>query len=407
MNINEFIMAMMQNKAYETTSIMHSIFVINLPVTEEQYLKYPDYRVYVFNDKYMTNINGAPVEITSKNKVDQPLVREGDIMNTVNILNIPDGTSLPVGRLLKYMVINVSCFEGKIPYTDKMMTVRDYDEYILGGLNSYLKVYARGVKYLVSLSTIINVSATPATIQRPKGIKEFVKKTKKDFDLTDPLAIVAFDNKVKEFAMDALKDDPSFGKTLNKKTLGRFMKLYGTYGSEEAFGGHSAYIDKSLSEGLPTDAEAMAGWLNASRAGSLDRGNNTQIGGVIFNLLSVVVSGLHVVEGKCDTKDMLTVTVQTKADLEDVSTRYTLVGGKSVKVKPKGFGVYKIRSPLYCITEGRGYCQHCAGERLFDIPDGIVQAGSEVSRVIIAFYMKAMHGRELETIELPSITALF
>jgi len=408
MDSDKFILEAIRTNKHHNSLVLQSFFLKHINSTEEQISKYVDYKVFLFNDKFHTKIDGKLIELTNTNPITEPLVKEGQLITAKDIDGIPDGTELPIGRLVKYTMVNLFAFKGEIPYQDKNMSVRDYDKYILNGLNKYLLPYARAVKYLTSLATIINVSTTQKTLSPPKGIKEFVAKESKKYDLSDPLQTIKLDNAVKDFIANQLKDDPSFGKNFSKKILTRYNKLFGMYGAEESFGSQSKFITKSLADGLPRDAETVATYLNVSRTGSLDRGNNTQIGGVIFNLLAVVSHGLKVEHTDCGTKDLLEVNCYSEDEVNKLADRYTNdSSGKPVRVKLKGPGKYMIRSPEYCRTPGTSYCQYCIGDDITNIPEGIVQAMNDVSRVIISFYMSAIHGRSVRSITLDAFTELF
>lgn len=405
MTKNEYIMEAFHKGAYKTTKVMVSWFVINLPTKNPKAID--DYIVYVYDSKVCVNIDSVRQILTDAD-VNKPLYKEGETVTTTGIQGIPTGTELPLGRLLKYVVINLDSFEGNIPYEDKNMTVRDYDKFIVNGLHKYLKKYARGVSYLSGLSSYIVVSATRSTIAPPKGIDKFVKKTAKKYDLSDPINMSKLDDEVTEYAKQVLKDDPSLGKILDKKTLGRYLKIFGTFGSSTSFGENAPYVTNSLVKGLPTDAKGFSESLNRSRSGSLDRGFNTQIGGVIFNLLSLVSSGLVVTEEDCGTTRMIEVDVTDDKDKKELLDRYTIDGeGNTVKPTFTKKGMYKIRSGVYCKSPGMSYCRHCVGDSLADTPNGIVQATGEVSRVIVIFYMKAMHFTTLEVLKLDKIDELF
>jgi hypothetical protein len=272
--------------------------------------------------------------------------------------------------------------------------------------------FINACSYLHGLSRITTYASTERTMLPPKGITEFKKKLVKEM-LTkygedwvkDQSKIVEFETALKAYDAEWLKDDPTMGKMTSGKASSARSKLYLTFGSEVGFdkkSGQAALVENSLLEGFPKDKQLLTNMFNTSRSGSYDRGKETQKGGSAAKDILRAVSSLTISDGDCGTSVGKTVIV-TANNVSNLLDRYIILPNKTSELitEPEQYlgKVITIRSPQYCREKGNKFCAICASKSIANYKTGIAILVTDISSIMLATSMSAMHFKPIQTLE--------
>lgn len=205
------------------------------------------------------------------------------------------------------------------------------------------------------------------------------------------------DNNDKEF----LKGDSS-APFMNGKIRVARRKMFLIQGGEGGLEGGDTYdvATNSLSEGIEISKFAVNN--NVLRAGSLFRGQETQLGGVATKEMIRATSNIRIVKDDCQTKMGKVVTIT------DQNYERQLVGLNIFS--PEGYKLIDTvdeaktyigktimrRSTQYCKSTGENFCSVCAGKRLALHPTGVSMAITEIGGALLGIFMSMMHAKELK-----------
>lgn len=282
-------------------------------------------------------------------------------------------------------------------------------------ISEYLK-FAEGMFYLTSLTQLCTYGATKKVLLAPPGIKEFKAALLEQYKdkLDDKETIAKIDAALIKYDSDWLKGDPAENFLIDDKSRTTVRrKLFLMAGAETGLDENSVkanLIQNSLQEGW--DVSKFPDMNNSLRAGSFNRGSQTQLGGVSVKWLLRASSNMNVTADDCGSRlgNIVQVTKENLHRLVGFSM-VTQEGNKRIKNKDEA-GAYLgkkllMRSPMYCKLTKTDYCKVCVGERLTVNPDGLSIAVSDYGSAFLAIYMKAMHGKNLQTARMNLETALF
>ena len=166
----------------------------------------------------------------------------------------------------------------------------------------------------------------------------------------------------------------------------------------------------SLAEGI--EVAKFPVYNNVLRAGSLNRGHETQLGGVATKEMIRATSNIRVVKGDCGTKLGRVVFITKdnyKRQLLQLSVQ-TAQGPKFITSEEEaGTYIGKTvirRTAQYCHSDGENFCEYCVGQRLAMHPTGVSMAITEIGGTLLGIFMSAMHAKELKVhrVTLDSIT---
>ncbi len=335
-----------------------------------------------------------------------------------------------IGNLMFNNISILPAFGTKIPFVTGVVSISKLEDKIAPVMQSepddgvhkddtiYVSEYIAFVdslQYLSSLSSLCVVSATIKNIQIAPGMEEFKKKLIEKYgdSLKDPTVYVKFNEELTNYDNEYLKDDPSMRgfMTGKVKNISR-KKLYIAMGSEEGFDSNVTPppIINSLHEGWPTDSKQFTTLMSVSRHGSFSRGAETVKGGVSAKVLLRSASTFRITDPDCGSKTGIR-RMYNKNDISNLVGRYLVSGNTSVLIESAemanpyiGKAIY-VRSPMYCLLKGDRICQTCAGKRLSINPTGLAIPLTDISGIILATSMAAMHGKVMKstTMDLPSI----
>ena len=383
--------------------------VLSLHPTASQFLR-------IENQKYWVRLpNGEEVEITDV-KTDRPLLlpKEEVVLSNEHMPNITGEVTTTIGRAIANKIILVYPFEDKFPYVNGVMKPGDIEEELAKRLNNEsisVREYNKFVNscvFIQSLSKVVNIGATEKSISSAPGIENFKKELSKKYDneygktwKKDNVKIGEFIEEVKKYDQEFLKDDPTLGKTLTNKILNNArVKQYVAFGSVEDFGDTNVFVEESLSEGYPKDKVKLATIFNSSRQGSHSRGHETQKGGAVAKSLLRVAAGIFIKEGDCGSQMYKEILV-TKDLVKALTGVYYLKGTQLEMLEDPNPLIgqrIKIRTPLYCLKEGKIFCTTCCGENLRNRENGIGLQLTNISAGILKAALKSMHDTNIRLV---------
>jgi hypothetical protein len=238
------------------------------------------------------------------------------------------------------------------------------------------------------------MTVSPDVIKlRDKLIKE------NEGHLNDPEVIAKIDAQLVQADKDWIKGDPAehfllYGKAYNIVRRRLFLQVGAEMGLDDKQ--TVAYIPRSLSEGL--DPKHFPAMNNALRAGSFNRGAETQLGGESVKWLLRASSNMAVTKDDCGSKLGNEVTIDSNKDNWIGFTVITNGGG--VKLTEDNIGQYmgktvSMRSPMYCKLSKTDFCKTCVGDRLASNPTALSAAVAQYGNDFLLIYLAAAHGRAL------------
>ena len=347
--------------------------------------------------------------------------------NTLAINASKEKVESNFGALLANLLLLCDYFGPKIPYIPYSLNMEKIESFIIKNrgidipgkerdptkiyLDEYLKM-AEGVEFFRTLTPLCTSSLTDRNMTKPDGLDEFKEKLLKEKynnDVSDPVKLAAFEAELLVFIKEAMKGDPSLGKLVKGKIeKNSLRKMFGSSGAEGGMGGAMVPITESLADGLTYDGPQLQALINGARSGSYFRGLDTVKGGVSFKLAVRVLSAFLIEDSDCGTKLGLTITYD-ESNINQLVSR-TILGGKTIQTLEEAKTYMGkpivVRSPGYCKSKSSVYCKVCSGERLFRFPEGLAIPASEITGIILAASMAAMHKNTTEVTTLDLSTSL-
>lgn len=366
----------------------------------------------------LTPIEGYSIGTPIFGFKDRILLKAGDVEN----LDTDIETTL--GNLLFNIICLVNAFGKKIPYINKNVSVSDLENTIAANLydtpkegevreetklyvDEYLK-FVNGVFYLTNFSQLCVWGATEKVLTPPPGIVEFKEQLLKKYEgqLHDSSIIAKIDDELIKFDAEYLKGDPGENFLISAKSRKivrkrKFLMYGGEAGLDE-----STRIDpitNSLDQGW--QLEKFPTMNNALRAGTFNRGAQTELGGESVKWLLRASSNIVVASDDCGTKIGKPFNV-TEKNFKKIIDFTILVKGESLSILNEDeAGTYigksiMIRSPMYCRMDKTDFCKACVGRKLSENPTGLSMTISEYGSAFLSLFMKAMHGKSLDMVKI-------
>lgn len=410
LTIEQYIKIALERRLYRKLKWFYTLFAIK-ETCDDEFLLIKDNKAFVKVGNELLEIPYKPL---------QPIIRFADVIKIGkdNISNLDKDIETTVGRILVNKLLLADVFGSIIPFKDSEIKISSLEGEIATLLSNkkipvdqYLE-WVDNAMFVTDLSRITTVSATEKNLLPPKGIKEFKAKTMKEFVEKygedwgrDRSKVVEFENILKAYDTEYLQGDPSLGILVSGKVKdGARTKMFLTFGSELAFdkkSGAGKIVVQSLLEGYPKDKENLVNMFNTSRSGSFDRGKETQKGGSAAKDILRATSSIKITNKDCGTQ-VTKLKVITKDNHGHISNRYIMEGTtpKLVTDSTAYIGkVVRLRSPQYCKEKNASICPICAGESLAKYPTGISIIMTDISAILLATSMAAMHFKALQTID--------
>lgn len=426
----DYYLLALKNKAYRYRSWVISAFSI-LISSDFDSIKdlYPYYLIRKDNTYYFYNDKNEWEKITDKS-ADKPLFNNMDKLEITkdDVVNLKSSSVVTTyGNLLFNYIVLIEAFGSKIQYLNskKECDIKYveaiipllYKENPLDGEEKdpdsiYTDEYLRFTDAVFTLSAYTQVwtpAATPRSLTCHPDTAKFKAKLIEQYkdNLNDPSVIAKIDAELIKFDYENwIKGDESEGFLISKKSKNIVRKKqFLMYGAEPGLVNKVEVtpIINSLSEGLEIDKFDV--YANVLRAGSYNRGAETEKGGEAVKWLLRSSSNVNIIDTDC--KSTLGVYVDVNESnyinligFTLISTDKTTGGDESIKITADnaksyiGKRVYR-RSPMYCKLDRTDYCKVCVGDKLGLHPAGASIAISSEGSVLLSIFMSAAHSKGL------------
>jgi len=418
MDLDEYIKYVINYKLLTKRTWHTSLFGIKEDNSENEYVKIVDKKCYL---KVKNPDNNDSIE-----EIEWPSFVYGKgILNITNIVNLDastlecldKNTKTTLGRFIVNYILIEFPYGGRLPYIHGDITHTMFIEATKEALSSEVitvddyKIFVNSCTYLEELNKLYTPSSTEKLVSPPPGLKkfklelskEYVKKHGVDWD-KDPSMVVEYDNALKKYYSDYIKDDPSDGVMANAKTKGNALsKKYLTFSSTNAFGAQE-HIDESLLEGYPEDPEKLSALFNTTRAASYSRGAETQKGGAVAKSVLRATSSMRIEGDDCGTPYGKRVDLNND-NVNNYLGRYIISKNTLTEITKKNINslvgkTVTIRSPMYCIAKAPTICKTCMGKLASGKPNGISLIVTNISSIMTTAALKAMHKSTISTVKI-------
>lgn len=375
------------------------------------------------------------LEPITDSKANEPLLTFKDkvTIDSTWASNVRESIDTTVGNVLFNAICILTTFNDSIPFQVGRVSVPKIESLIApllvdtpldanGNVDEQTqrdpsKIYVdQYVKFIDSLQFISNLSslaawsATPKSLVAPSGLKEFKEQLLKQYEgrLHDPVELSKFEQALLDFDQAFLEDDPAYGTFLQGKILHTARKkMFLSIGSDRDFKDSLTVtpVTESLQDGWPTTETEFTAMLNGSRIGSFSRGAETVKGGVSAKILLRAGNNYTIEDTDCQTTLGIR-RIFTEKTLQKMVGRYQVTPKGPVLIETEEQAKVLLnnkiilRSPMYCRLGNAQLCRVCAGEKLFKFPTGITIPLTEISSIILATSLKAMHVSSLTTAKL-------
>lgn len=432
MHKNEFLIKSIPSLAYLNKNWMIALLSITYE-DKDAYKKDPypyrivrdSFGVYFIDPEASTGgeFKLTPIEGFEKT---EPVFKFSDriLMPAGIIANLNIDTETTVGNAMFNLLCLVQSFGDKIPYQNKKISVSSLENYIAERLcdnpktesertkdklyvDEYLK-FVNAVFYLTNFTQLCVWAATEKVLTAPPGIAEFKQKLLEEYKdrLNDSVALAEIDKKLIAFDAEYLKGDPGENFLLSAKSRNIVRKRkYLMYGAEQGLEESVSLtpITRSLEEGW--DMSKFPDMNNTLRAGSFNRGAETQLGGESVKWLLRASSNIVVTVDDCGSRFGKTIQVNSLNSNKLVGFNIITDDGITPVDTQEETGTYlgktvMIRSPMYCLLDKTDYCKACVGKKLASNPKGLSMTISEYGSAFLLLFMKAMHGKQLNLVKL-------
>lgn len=423
----EFLKLSMKTQLYKNRNWILSVFSVT-DFTDKKMLnvihRAPTYSYIMLGDEEIT-ISDAPK--------DGPLFNKNDVIEAefglISSIEAPTTTTL--GNLIFNACVIDYAFGPKLGYLNdkKSASIKNVEGIISKRLQSgeapednsdrsklyvdELLRYVEGYDYMQGFNFIWCICVTEKLLTVPPNNSELKKKTVSEVGdkIGQPAVLAGVYDTLDKNDAEFLKGDESAPFTNGKIKVAR-RKMFLIQGGEAGLTGGDYYdvATNSLAEGI--EVAKFPVYNNVLRAGSLNRGHETQLGGVATKEMIRATSNIRVVKGDCGTKlgRVVFVTKENyKRQLVQLAVQ-TTAGPKFINNEQEAseyIGKFVVRrSPQYCHSEGENFCEYCVGQRLALHPTGVSMAITEIGGTLLGIFMSMMHAKELKVhrVTLDSIT---
>lgn len=268
--------------------------------------------------------------------------------------------------------------------------------------------------YLQEFTQLFTQALTEKAITPPTGLEqkkaEILEKYKDS--LNDPLTQTKIYSELVAFDAEYLRGDPSELFLISAKSRNTVRrKLFLIQGAEAGLSNSQELplITNSLVEGW--QKESIPQIIDVLRAGSFDRGSETELGGVEAKWLMRSTSNIRVVYQDCGTK-MGKYTKVLPHNVHKMVGRYYTANDQVVLIetaedanKLVGQSVL-LRAPHYCRLPHTDYCHVCLGVKLSANKDGVSMAATARGGGFLSIFLGAMHAKVMESAALDLETTL-
>lgn len=366
---------------------------------------------------------------------DVPVYQFSDLVKIdhTNIPNCKIALETTYGNWFINYLLLVNPFGTKIDYLDGDITPDRIEKKLLANfhdnvkpgqkeepdafyVHEYLK-YANAMFFLTGLTQLAVWTATKKTIQPSPGIDKLRNEllVENAGHLEHLETIAGMNKKLGAFDRESMRGDPGyvFLSTDGDKSFDVVrMKKYNMHGAEVGMADNAVkgvLVKNSLYEGWEVDKFPIMN--DSSRAGSFNRGFQTQLGGVQVKWILRATSNMNITIDDCGSTMGVEYHI-TQNNVSKLPGYYVVDENGTTYIKNEaqaGSYLGKVvhrRSPMYCKLTETDFCKACVGSKLAISPEGLSLAASEYGSIIMGIFMKAMHGKKLSTAKMNYKTAI-
>jgi hypothetical protein len=443
MKKREFYLKALAAGAYLTTAWNIACFSLIAEGAEDwKKNPYPYRLVQMPNAHYFVNPdNTEELVMITDSVAGQPLLKRNELieLHPADLMNVYTPLRTTYGNVMANQIMLVRPFGGKIPFITGRVSIKKIEKIIedrlmerpeYNGLaeassttgavlslqeqlslpiyiDEYLK-YCDGAFSLVAYTQIFTPGETRKSMTAPPGIgalrDELVAANKGR--LHDRAVVAEISNKLQQADAEYLKGDRAEDFLISSKsrTIVR-PRLFLMYGAETGIEEKVDVdlIDKSLTEGW--DITKFPSMNNALRAGSFNRGKQTELGGEAVKDLFRASGNLKISSEDCGSKVGLPSFFP--AQDADRIIGFTAIedSGETTKITKENVGNYlgkkiKLRSSMTCKNSHTDLCAVCLGDRLANNPTGLSMAVADYGSAFLAIYMSAAHSKGIKLAKL-------
>lgn len=439
MNKREFYLKALAADTYLITAWNIACFSITAEGSEEWKKKpYPYRLVQLPNAHYFVNPdNTEELVLLDDSKAGQPLFARNELIHLEpsELPNVYSALDTTYGNVLANQILLVRPFDRKIPFmagrisTKKIETIVEQrlqerpatnelaeSEAIVVSdplkapiyVDEYLK-FCDGAFSLVAYTQLFTPADTRKTMTQPPGLIEYRNKLLEENKgrLHDRAVVADIAKKLQAYDAEYLKGDRGGEDFLTSSKSREIVRprLFLMFGAEAGIEEKVdvELIDRSLTEGW--DVSKFPAMNDGSRAGSFNRGKQTELGGEAVKDLFRASGNLKISSPDCgSTVGLPSFFRESDADrmlgfsvIED--------NGTVTKITRENVGSYvnreiRMRSPMTCKNDHTDYCGVCLGDRLTNNPTGLSMAVADYGSAFLDIYMKAAHAKAIQVAKL-------
>lgn len=430
---NDYFLLTMKEKLYEKKAFVVTLFsLIREDFSKWKEDPYPYRPVQTPTGHFFVDPNTKELVLIEDALPSEPILNfKSQIeLKTGDVPNLKKDIITTTGNIFFNYCCLVNSFNDKIDYVEGRVNVAKIEDEIAKRLqdnpvegqtrdskfiyvDEYIK-FSNSLMYITNFTQLCVWCSTEKTMTPPPGIKEFKEALLEKYKdgLNDPTVIALIDAELVKFDNEYLKDDPGQNFLLNGgKALKARKRLYLMYGAEAGFQQTVGVelIKKSLVDGWEVDKFPVM--MDALRAGSFNRGAETQLGGESVKWLLRASSNFNITVDDCNTRlgKKFLVTQDNFKSLIGFNI-ITEEGSKEITEEDdKGNYLGKtlmVRSPMYCKLDRTDFCKKCLGKKLSLNPTGLSIAVSNYGSIFMGLFLKKMHTSTLSLVKLDYNTLL-
>lgn len=350
-------------------------------------------------------------------KVGEPPLtfRQPITMLSGSMVNLYEDIETTIGNIFFNYCCILNSFNKKIDFIKDAVSISNIESILANRLedndskksdailvDEYL-TFVNSVAYLTNFTQLCVWASTAKSMTAPPGVVEFKQKLLDKYkgQLHDATIVAQIESELVKYDAEYLKGDPCENFLISKKSRNIVRKKMFLMGGAEA--GISEKIDvdlieNSLAQGWQIDKFATMN--NTLRAGSFNRGAETQLGGESVKWLLRASSNITATVEDCGAKLGKTISI-TNENINKLIGFSVLENNLPILVNNvEEAGKYlgstiMVRSPMYCKLDKTDYCLICVGKKLAQNPTAISMAVSEYGSSFLSLFMKKMHGTAL------------
>lgn len=438
MNKREFYLKALAAGAYLTTAWNIACFSLIAEGAEDWKKKpYPYRIVQLPNAHYFVNPdNTEELVLIEDSKPGQPLFVRNELIHLEigDLENVYEPIDTTYGNVLANQIMLIRAFGKKIPFMTGRISVKkiegiiekrlqerpddwetqhqdsERDEPLTAPIyvDEYLK-FCDGAFSLVAYTQLFTPADTRKTMTQPPGLIEYRNKLLEENKgrLHDRAVVADIAKKLQVYDAEYLKGDRGGEDFLTSSKSREIVRprLFLMFGAEAGIEEKVdvELIDRSLTEGW--DVSKFPAMNDGSRAGSFNRGKQTELGGEAVKDLFRASGNLKISSPDCgSTVGLPSFFRESDADrmlgfsvIED--------NGTVTKITRENVGSYvnreiRMRSPMTCKNSHTDYCGVCLGDRLTNNPTGLSMAVADYGSAFLDIYMKAAHAKAIQVAKL-------